>query len=68
MRGTKRRKREGVWEIRAYIGRDPVTGKPRQVSRTFHGSAKGADAALRDLIDRQSPGRVDGLGVTVGQL
>lgn len=68
MRGTKRRKREGVWEIRAYIGRDPVTGKPRQVSRTFHGGAKGADAALRDLIDRQSPGRVDGLGVTVGQL
>jgi hypothetical protein len=48
MRGTKRRKREGVWEIRAYIGRDPVTGKPRQVSRTFHGSAKGAEAALRD--------------------
>jgi integrase len=44
VRGTKRRKREGVWKIRAYIGRDPVTGKPRQVSRTFHGSAKGADA------------------------
>jgi integrase len=38
------------------------------VSRTFHGSARGADAALRDLIDRQSPGRVDGLGVTLGQL
>jgi hypothetical protein len=27
-----------------------------------------ADAALRDLLDRQAPTRADGLGLTVGQL
>ena len=38
-RGTKRKRRDGVWEVRAYIGRDPLTGKPRQISKTVHGSA-----------------------------
>lgn len=68
MRGTKRKRREGVWEIRIYIGRDPITGKPKQVSKTIHGGARAADAALRDLIENQAPSRVDGVGATVGQL
>src|SRR6478736_9889255 len=68
VRGTKRKRREGVWEIRVYIGRDPVTGIPKQVSKTVHGGARAADAALRDLIDNQAPSRVDGVGATVGQL
>lgn len=68
VRGTKRKRREGVWEIRVYIGRDPVTGKPKQISRTIHGSARAADEALRDLIENQAPTRVDGVGATVGQL
>ena len=68
MRGTKRKRGEGVWELRAYVGRDPVTGNPRQVSKTFRGSAREADEALRDLIEQQVPGRSDGAGATVGQL
>lgn len=68
MRGTKRERRKGVWEIRVYLGRDPLTGKPRQVSQTVRGGAKIADQALRDLIDKQPPSRGDGLGVTFGQL
>ena len=68
MRGTKRKRSEGVWELRAYVGRDPVTGNPRQVSKTFRGSAREADEALRDLIEQQVPGRSDGAGATVGQL
>ena len=68
MRGTKRKRSEGVWELRAYVGRDPVTGNPKQVSKTFHGSAREADEALRDLIEQQVPGRSDGAGATVGQL
>ncbi|PZR77937.1 MAG: hypothetical protein DLM65_14435 [Candidatus Aeolococcus gillhamiae] len=67
MRGTKRKRREGVWEVRAYLGRDPITGKPRQISKTVHGSAKAADEALRDLIDKQAP-RADGMGVSLSQL
>ena len=68
MQGTKRKKREGVWEIRAYIGRDPVSGKPRQVSKTVHGGARAADNALRDLVEKQAPSRTDGVGTTVSQL
>jgi integrase len=68
MRGTKRKRSEGVWELRAYVGRDPVTGNPKQVSKTFRGSAREADEALRDLIEQQVPGRSDGAGATVGQL
>ncbi|MGA2528904.1 MAG: tyrosine-type recombinase/integrase [Acidimicrobiales bacterium] len=58
----------GVWELRAYVGRDPVTGNPKQVSKTFYGTAREADEALRDLIEQQVPGRSDGAGATVGQL
>ena len=68
MRGTKRKRSEGVWEIRVYVGRDPVTGKPKQISKTVHGGAKDANEALRDLINKQAPARDDGLGATFGQL
>lgn len=57
-----------MWELRVHLGYDPVTGKRQQVSKTFHGGSRAADAALRDLVDRHSPGRADGVGVTVGQL
>ena len=68
MRGTKRTRRKGVWELRVYLGRDSATGKPKQISRTFYGDARGADRALRELIDKQALNRLDGLGVTFGQL
>jgi integrase len=67
VQGTKRKRREGVWEVRAYLGRDPVTGKPRQISKTVYGGAKAADEALRDLIEKQAP-RSDGMGASFGQL
>jgi integrase len=68
MRGTKRERRKGVWEVRVYLGRDPISGKPRQISKTVYGGARAADEALRELIDKQPPSRNDGLGVTFGQL
>ena len=67
MKGTKRKRRDGVWEVRVYIGRDPITGKPRQVSKTVRGGARDADDALRDLIEKQAPSRTDGVGATFGQ-
>ena len=33
---TIRERTPGVWEIRVYVGRDPVTAKPRQASRVVH--------------------------------
>lgn len=44
MRGSKRERRPGVWELRAYLG------DGRQVSRTFHGSERAADKALNSLV------------------
>ena len=67
MRGSKREKSEGVYELRVYVGRDPVTGKPRQVSRTFRGGSRGADKALRDLITELGGGVTTSKG-TVGDL
>ncbi|TML95347.1 MAG: hypothetical protein E6G03_08695, partial [Actinobacteria bacterium] len=65
---SKTTSRGWAWEIRAYLGRDPITGKPRQISKTVHGGAKVADQALRDLLNEQPPSRNDGVGVTFGQL
>lgn len=38
------------------------------MSKTFHGGARGADAALRELVDQQAPSRTDGVGTTFSQL
>ena len=35
--GSLRQRRPGVWEIRVYLGDDPVSGDPRQRSVTVHG-------------------------------
>ncbi len=49
MRGTKREKRPGVWELRVYVGNDR-NGRPVQRSVTFHGSAGDADTELCRLV------------------
>lgn len=67
MQGTKRKRREGVWEVRVYLGRDPITGKKRQLSKTVYGGARAADEALRELVDNRAP-RADGMGVSFGKL
>ena len=70
MKGSRRRVRGSgkstVHELRVYAGRTPVTGKPKYVSRTVTGTAKEADAALRNLVEEV--GRVDhtGPGETFG--
>jgi integrase len=67
VRGSKRELRKGVWELRVSTGKNPVTGRYGLISKTFHGTARDADSALRDLIDQQAPA-VDGVGATFGQL
>lgn len=68
MRGSKRKLRTGVWELRVSLGKDPATGKYRQISKTFHGAARAADDALRDLVDKYGEAQEDGFGATFGQL
>lgn len=50
MRGTKQERSPGVWRLRVFIGTDPVTGNPRQATRTFRGTKKQADSALAEFV------------------
>lgn len=50
MRGTKQERSPGVWRLRVFIGTDPVTGNPRQATRSFRGTKKQADSALAGLV------------------
>jgi hypothetical protein len=68
VRGTKRKKREGVWEVRVYLGLDPVTGSTRELSKTVHVTARVADEVLRDLVAKHGAASSDGVGATFGQL
>lgn len=56
MRGSKREKRPGVWELRVYMG--TIDGHRYDKSRTFRGSARNADRELRKLLDDVEAGRI----------
>jgi hypothetical protein len=50
---TVREKRPGVWEVRAFTGRDE-RGRPTQVSRTVHGTKRDAQRAAAEMTLRPS--------------
>lgn len=62
MSGTMRERPPGSkrWELRAYAGKDKVTGKPRQVSRVFRGGKREANRALVALIAEVQEGKFVG--------
>ncbi|HSM65806.1 MAG TPA: Arm DNA-binding domain-containing protein, partial [Ilumatobacteraceae bacterium] len=55
-----RERMPGVWEIVVQAGRDPITGKHRQISRTFRGSLREAKKARAELIVEVGKGRHTG--------
>jgi hypothetical protein len=59
-----RERSKGVWELRAYIGTDPETGKPRQKSRTFRGCGRAANKALDKLVYEVAEGQDVGTTAT----
>ncbi|MFV0525077.1 MAG: tyrosine-type recombinase/integrase [Acidimicrobiales bacterium] len=63
-----REKSPGVWELVVSAGRDPVTGRYRQLSRTFHGNLRDAKKARAALVAEVGQGRHDGANATVDQL
>jgi integrase len=65
---TMRERDPGVWELRVYVGRDQNTGRPRQVSKTFRGGKRAANAALAQLVVDHQEGKLGGSGGTVTQL
>jgi integrase len=63
-----RERQPGVWELRVRSGRDPVTGRYAQISRTFRGGKRQAEAALARLSSEVAEGRHAGTGQTVAYL
>jgi integrase len=44
------RERGDAWELRAYVGRDPVTGREKYKTRTFRGGKRAAEAELARFV------------------
>lgn len=68
MGGSMRERKPRVWELRVYTGRDPLTKRPRQVSRTFRGGKREASRALAELTAETTEGKHGGSNATVSQL
>lgn len=50
MRGHIRQRAKGSWSLVVDVGRDPSTGKRRQVWKTFRGTKKQAEAELARVV------------------
>jgi integrase len=44
------RQRGASWELRVYVGRDPVTGKQRYATRTVRGGKRAAQRVLTEMV------------------
>jgi len=67
MRGHMRQ-RGDVWELRVYVGRDPVTGRKKTLTRTFRGGKREAEEALSRLVTEAAGGGHAAQDATVGNL
>jgi len=68
MRGGLREKRPGVWEVRVEGGRDPVSGRRRQISRSVHGNKRAAQKVLNALAAEADAGTHSGTDATFEQV
>jgi hypothetical protein len=74
--GTARERQPGVWEIRVYVGRDPVTQAPNQVSRIVRAGRvtrtgrppKAVVDMMHQLEAEASKGKLGGTTATVNVL
>lgn len=63
-----RERSPGVWELIVPAGVDPVSGRRRQVSRTFRGTLRDAKQARAELLVEVSKGRHVGTAATMDEL
>ena len=64
-----RRRGDGRWQVRVFLGRDPTSGKVRLHERTIAGTKREAERVLAQLISELQGGSVvRGNGVTVAEL
>src|SRR5271165_7021675 len=65
---TERPVGSGAWRLRAYVGRDALTNRPIQVTRTFRGTETAARKALAKLVTDVEAGKIERSRATVGEL
>jgi integrase len=70
-----REKAPGRWELRVYVGRDPVTGRPKQISRVYTAPRREPGAGKREaakklaaLVAEVEKGTHGGSSSTLGEL
>ncbi|MCA1843787.1 MAG: hypothetical protein LC792_11510, partial [Actinobacteria bacterium] len=63
-----RERSPGVWELRAPLARDPVTGNRSQLSVRFRGTKREAEKELARLVADAADGRTQGTQATFGFL
>jgi len=75
MAGSLRERSPGRWELRVFIGQDPVTGNPLQITRTYSADRKepgagkrAAEKKLAALMAAAERGEYGGTGATTGSL
>ncbi|MEM8621488.1 MAG: site-specific integrase [Actinomycetota bacterium] len=62
------RQRGASWELRVYLGLDPVTGKKRYATKTVRGGKRAAQTALAEMITEAERGMMARTTATVGEL
>lgn len=67
MKGFLRR-RGDAWELRVYVGTDPVTGKQRYASRTVRSGKREAQRVLNEMVTDAGRGLSVRTNATTGQL
>ncbi len=50
MAGSLRQRGEDTWQLRVHVGTDPLSGRKRYVSKTFHGTKRQAGRVLAELV------------------
>ena len=67
MKGFMRR-RGDAWELRVYLGTDPVTGKQRYATRTVRGGKREAQRTLNEMVTDAERGLSVRTNATAGEL
>jgi integrase len=67
MKGSMRQ-RGASWELRVYLGHDPLTGKKRYTTRTVRGGKREAQTALAAMVTEAERGLTARTTATVGEL
>ncbi len=62
------RQRGASWDLRVYLGHDPLTGKKRYATRTVRGGKREAQTALAEMITEAERGLTVRTSATVGEL